>query len=271
MSIKVIEAESRKGLALGEVWQHRELAMLFVRRQIASRYKQMLLGGLWAVIEPLATLVLMTVVFGMLLRVDTNGFPYPVFAFAGLIPWMLFSKAAQAVAGSLHENMSLISKVYFPRLILPMAALGRELFDTLITVTILIILAASFGFLPTWRYLLIPVVLLTAGLTAAGMGLWMAALVVMMRDIRPLLAIVLQAGMYVTPILYSPAIVPAAMLPWYQLNPMYWAVEAFRWVLLGQPFAVTSSLYYSAAVATAMLLSGIFVFSAYEKVTVDVQ
>ncbi len=229
------------------------------------------MGGVWAVLEPLATLVLMTLVFGMLLRVDTNGYPYPVFAFAGLIPWLLFSKSTVAITGSLLENMGLLSKVYFPRLILPIAALCRELFDSLITVTILIILAAIYGFTPQWKYLLIPPALIGVGLAAASIGLWVSALMVKLRDIRPVLTIVLQAGMYLTPILYSPAMVPARFLPLYQINPMYWAVEAFRWILLGQDFQLTTSFYFSVVLVVTMLISGLFVFSVYEKVTVDVQ
>lgn len=272
MTIKIIDADSgQRGLSLSEVWRHRELAYLFARRQISSRYRQMLLGGAWAVLEPLATLALMTAVFGMLLRVDTNGYPYPVFAFAGLIPWFLFSKATMAVASSLQENMALVSKVYFPRLILPIAALVRECFDSLITVSILILLAAIFGFMPTLKYLLIVPVLLSVGMAAMGIGLWVAALLVRFRDIRPLLTIILQAGMYITPILYSPNVVPASLMPFYQINPMYWAVESFRWIMLGQPLQLTASFYGATALALASLVSGLFVFAAFEKETVDVQ
>tara|TARA_R110002020_G_scaffold3766_9_gene16571 strand:+ start:2077 stop:2895 length:819 start_codon:yes stop_codon:yes gene_type:complete len=272
MTLKIIDAKSRHTIPdLGEVWQHRELVQMLVYRQISSRYKQMLLGGLWAVLEPLSLLALMTVVFGAVLRVDTNGYPYPVFAFAGLIPWLLFSKATQAIASSLQDNMALISKVYFPRLILPLVALIRELFDSLVTVTILIILAAVYGFLPGWKYLLILPALFGVGLGAAALGLWVAALMVRLRDIKPLLTIVLQAGMYLTPILYSPAMVPARFMPIYQLNPMYWAVELFRWILLGQDIQITPSFYAAMGLMLALLVSGMFVFSIYEKVTVDVQ
>lgn len=272
MTFKIIEAKSRRVLPdFREVWQHRELIQLLTHRQIAGRYRQMLLGGLWAVLEPLAMLALMTVVFGAVLRVDTNGYPYPVFAFAGLIPWLLFSKATQAIAGSLQENMALLSKVYFPRLVLPIVSLARELFDSLVTVIILIVLAAVYGFLPGWKYLLIIPALLGVGLAAAAVGLWVAALMVRFRDIRPLLSIVLQAGMYLTPILYSPAMVPAQFMPIYQLNPMYWAVELFRWILLGQAFEITASFYVAVSLVLALLASGLAVFSINEKVTVDVQ
>jgi lipopolysaccharide transport system permease protein len=272
LSIKIIDAKhQRSGIGFSELLAHRELIILFIKRQIASRYRQMLLGGLWAVLEPLATLAMMSVVFGFLLRVDTSGYPYPVYAFAALIPWFLFSKTTLAVASSLQENMALISKVYFPRLVLPIAAACRELFDSLITVTILIFLAMSFGYWPSWRYLLLIPALASIGLAGMGLGLWMSALMVKFRDVRPLLTIGLQAGMYATPIFYPSSFVPAWLLPYYQLNPMYWGVALFRWIMLDQEMAVTPMLYVAVAGSLAVFASGLWIFSAYEKMTVDVQ
>lgn len=272
MNIKIIDAKhQRSGIGLRELAEHRELVMLFIQRQIASRYRQMLLGGLWAVLEPLATLAMMSVVFGFLLRVNTSGYPYPVYAFAALIPWFLFSKTSISVASSLQENMALISKVYFPRLVLPIAAAARELFDSLITVAILICLAISFGYWPTWRYIFLLPALLLISLGAMGIGLWMAALMVKFRDVRPLLTIALQAGMYATPIFYPASFVPAWLLPYYQLNPMYWGVALFRWIMLNQEMAVTPMLYISMIASVAVFASGLWIFSAYEKMTVDVQ
>lgn len=272
LTVKIIDARhQRSGIGLGQLWAHRELVILFIKRQIASRYRQMLLGGLWAVLEPLATLAMMSVVFGFLLRVDTSGYPYPVYAFAALIPWFLFSKASLAVASSLQENMALISKVYFPRLVLPVAATCREIFDSLITVSILVFLAIGFGFWPTWRYLLLLPALLLIALAAMGLGLWVAALMVKFRDVRPLLTILLQAGMYATPIFYPASFVPSWLLPFYQLNPMYWAVALFRWIMLDQHMSVTPVFYVSMAATAVVFCSGLWIFSAYEKMTVDVQ
>lgn len=272
LSIKIIDAEhQRSGIGLGELWAHRELVILFIKRQVASRYRQMLLGGLWAVLEPLATLAMMSIVFGFLLRVDTSGYPYPVYAFAALIPWFLFNKATLAVASSLQENMGLISKVYFPRLILPVASACRELFDSFITVLILIVLAVCFGFWPTWRYVFLLPGLVLVLMAALGVGLWFAALMVKFRDVRPLLTIGLQAGMYSTPIFYPSSFVPRWLMPYYQLNPMFWAVEFFRWILLGQPMTITPILYPAIGATACVLLAGLWIFSAYEKMTVDVQ
>lgn len=272
MQVTIIDAERRSSsLSLGEVWQRRELLYLLVRRHLSSRYRQMALGGLWVVLEPMAQLLLLTVVFGLLLRVDTNGYPYPVFAFAALTPWYLFSKVTLSVAGSLQENMGLISKVYFPRLILALAALAREYIDSMVTVVLLVLLAWCFGFPPEPRLLLAPVVMLAVGLAGMGIGLWCAPIMVKLRDVRQILSIALQVGMYATPILYSPALVPARALPYYQLNPMYWAVEMFRWLMLGQPFAVTISLAIGWLAALLVLISGLFIFAIFEKDAVDVQ
>jgi lipopolysaccharide transport system permease protein len=270
--MKIIDAKhQRSGIGIAELWEHRELVVLFIKRQIASRYRQMLLGGLWAVLEPLSTLAMMSLVFGFLLRVDTAGYPYPIYAFAALIPWFLFSKTSLAVAASLQENMALISKVYFPRLVLPIAAACRELFDSFITVAILICLAATFGFWPTWRYLLLLPALLLIATTAMGLGLWVAALMVKFRDVRPLLTIVLQAGMYATPIFYPSSFVPSWLLPFYQLNPMYWGVALFRWIMLDQKTLITPMLGASLVASAVVFATGLWIFSAFEKMTVDVQ
>ncbi len=258
-------------LDLREFWQHRELLMVFIRRNISTRYRQMLLGVLWSVLEPLALLLMMTAVFGFFLRAPSDGYPYPVFAFAALIPWLLFSKAAMSAAGSLLDNMGLISKIYFPRLILPVSAVARDMYDAIITLLILVVLAAAFGFWPTWKLLLLPVVVVAATIVALGIGLWLAAVMVRFRDLRPLLTIVLQLGFYASPILYSPTVVPERILPFYQLNPMYWLIELSRWIMLGRSIAITDSLYISAALTLLLLLSGIFVFTFNERATVDVQ
>lgn len=272
MEIKIIDARaSRWSLDLGEVWNRRELLRLLVLRAISTRYRQMVLGFFWSLLEPLALLGMMTFVFGFMLRVPSNGLPYPVFVFSGLLPWLLFSRATMAAAGSLQENMGLISKVYFPRLILPLSITARELFDSLIMIACLLVIAAAFGFWPTWRILLLPVLVLYVVILSLGIGLWTASILVKFRDIRPLLSIALQFGMYASPVIYSASAVPSSMLIFYQLNPMYWAIEGSRWVFLGQPVELSPALYVSAALTLCLSASGLFVFSIYEKLTVDVQ
>jgi len=272
VNVTSIESDRRFfDLSLREAWQRRELLRVFVWRAIAARYRQMALGILWSVFEPLALLAMTTIVFGYLLRAPTNGYPYPVFAFAGLLPWTLFSRAALASAGSLVENLSLISKVYFPRVLLPLAAVVREAVDVGVTLVIVVLLAWGFGFAPGWRLLVLPLVLAFVLVFALAIGLFTASVMVRFRDLRPVLTIALQLGLYATPILYAPSVVPAVLRPLYELNPMYWAIQASRWALLGQDFVATPALALSLGLVAALFVSGLLVFSAYERLAVDVQ
>ena len=266
--------ESRPGpvsFGLLALWSHRELLWIFLKRQISIRYRQMVLGVLWGLLEPLGLLLMMVTVFGWLLRVDSNGYPYPVFAFAALVPWQYFSKGTTAAASSLVENMGLISKVYFPRLILPVSGVLRELFDAAMVFLILVILAAAYGFLPGLRLLVAPVLFAYVGMSALAVGLWLACVMVPFRDIRPLLGLTLQAGMFATPILYPATLVPAAVLPFYQLNPMYWSVEFFRWMLLDKEIELNASFFISVGLIVGTLIGGLAIFAAAEKKIVDVQ
>lgn len=272
--MSVTRIESRRSafeLPLREAWQRRELLRVFVWRAIAARYRQMALGILWSVFEPLALLGMTTVVFGLLLRAPTNGYPYPVYAFAGLLPWTLFSRATLASAGSLVENLALISKVYFPRLLLPLAAVVREAVDVGVTLAIVVLFAWGFGFAPTWRLLVLPVVLAGVLVLALAIGLVTSSVMVRFRDLRPVLTIALQLGLYASPILYAPSAVPAALRPLYELNPMYWAIQASRWVLLGQPFEPTPAFAASMVLVLGLFVGGLYVFSTYERYAVDVQ
>lgn len=272
MNVTSIESRRRFfDLSLREAWQRRELLRVFVWRAIAARYRQMALGILWSVFEPLALLGMTTIVFGLLLRAPTNGYPYPVFAFAGLLPWMLFSRATLSAAGSLLENISLISKVYFPRVLLPLSAVIREAVDVAVTLAIVVLFAWGFGFAPTWRLLVLPLVLVGVLAFALAIGFWTASVMVRFRDLRPVLTIALQLGLYASPILYAPSVVPVALRPIYELNPMYWAIQASRWVLLGQPFDATPALAASLGLVALLFVSGLYVFSAYERLAVDVQ
>lgn len=272
MRVKVINAGRRSLLpSFSEVYDHRELIVLFVDRHIKSRYRQMALGIAWALLEPLFQLLLMSVVFGFLLRVNTNGYPYPVYVFAALIPWQHFTRTAMSVTGSLQDNLSLISKVYFPRIILPIAAMAREMFDTAIQLAILLILAAFYGYYPSLKLVLLaPVVLILISFAGAGLGLWAAAIVVRFRDVRPALSIALQGGLYLTPILYAASVVPQNLRFLYQLNPMYWGVETFRWLLIDQPLVWDWTLPVSLTLTAIMTALGIVIFSVNERTTVDV-
>ena len=271
VEVHIIERQRHFGFGILEVTKRLELLWMLAQRQISSRYRQMLLGVFWAALEPLGQLIMLTLVFGFLLKVDTAGYPYPLFAFAGLTGWWLFSRNLMAVASSLQDNMGLISKVYFPRLILPLAASMKELFDMAVMVGLLLVVATTYGYLPGLKVVLIVPLLLFAALFSLGLGLWLASLMVRFRDIRPMLGLILQAGMYATPILYSPALVPERFQFAYQLNPMFWVVELSRWALLDKPVAITAPFYWSLGISTLILASGLLVFSVTEKMAVDVQ
>lgn len=267
-----VDSEGDNLLAgISSLWSRRELVWIFLIRQISTRYRQMVFGIVWALLEPLALLVIMTLVFGRLLKVDTGGYPYPVFAFAGLIPWLLFTRASTAAASSLIDNMGLISKVAFPRLLLPLVAVLREVFDNGIMVIILVALAALYGYWPNIYIFAIPLVLAYAAMSAFVIGLWLACIMVPFRDVRPVLGLLLQAGMYATPILYPPSLVPSWILPFYQLNPMYWCVEFFRFILLKKDVLITHSFYFSVAIVGLAAISGLAIFNAGQKKVVDVQ
>lgn len=268
----IIQAQrSGVSLGIGGLWSQRELLWIFIRRQISVRYRQMALGVFWALLEPLGFLLMMSALFGILLRVDTGGYPYPIFAFAGLTPWLLFSKATTAAAQSLVDNMALISKVYFQRVLLPVASIVREFFDSMIALAILVALASMFGYLPGWKILLAPILLMYVAINALAVGLCLACIMVPFRDVRPLLTLVLQAGMYATPVLYPSTLVPERLLPYYQLNPMYWPVELFRWLLLDKSIELSSSFWISLIFVVAMLFGGLVIFDIGEKKVVDVQ
>lgn len=269
--IRVIARTTTINFGILEALKRFELLWMLAQRQIASRYRQMLLGVVWAALEPLGQLLMLTLVFGFLLRVDTAGYPYPIFAFSGLTAWWLFSRNLMAVAGCLQDNMGLISKVYFPRLILALAASIKEFFDIGIMLALLLAVSLLYGYIPGPRVIILIPILLFAGMISLGLGLWLASLMVRFRDVRPMLGLILQAGMYATPILYSPSLVPVRFQSLYQLNPMYWIVELSRWAVLNKEVIITPSFYWSLALSSLIVASGLLVFSATEKMAVDVQ
>jgi lipopolysaccharide transport system permease protein len=269
---KIIQAERPWWrLNLADAWAHRELLWLLMWRNVTARYAQMALGIVWAVLEPLALLLTLVLVFGYVVRVPTGGIPYPVFVFAAQVPWLLFSRATMNAIGCLQEHMALVSKVSFPRLLLPFASVFRDLFDAAILVVILVVIGLFYGFVPTWRLIAVPVILLGVLIFATGIGLWLAGSAVRLRDVRPIMLIALQMGFYLSPILFPTSMVPAAILPIYTANPMYWAIEASRWAFLAQPLAITASFYLSTALVIGVFISGLFVFAAQERASVDVQ
>jgi lipopolysaccharide transport system permease protein len=258
-------------LDLSDAFAHRELLWLLMWRNVTSRYAQMALGMLWSVLEPLAMLLTLVLVFGFLIQVPTEGIPYPVFVFSAQVPWLLFAKATMNAIGCLQEHMALVSKVAFPRLLLPFASVFRDFFDAAILVVILVVISGLYGYPPSWHLLMAPVLL--AGVTAysVAIGLWLAGSLVRYRDIRPIMQILLQIGFYLSPVLFPVNLVPPQYLAIYQLNPMYWAIEISRWVFINKPVELTPSFYISMLFVAALFVSGLFVYAEKERAAVDVQ
>ena len=257
-------------LNLGELWQYRELIGFFIWRDIKVRYKQTLLGAAWAIIQPVFTMVVFSLFFGKLAKVPSDNVPYPIFSYAALLPWQLFAKALNDASRSLVGGRNMLTKVYFPRLILPLASLLGGLVDFAIAFLVLL------GMMWYYRVPLTPqawTVLLflpLALLTALGVGLWLAALNVLYRDVGYALPFLTQAWMFITPIAYSSTLVPEKWRMVYALNPMAGVINGFRWALLDTPTGPDASMAISIAVALVVLVSGVFFFRRMERMFADV-
>jgi len=245
------------GLDLRDLWLHRDLFFFLVWRDVKVRYKQTVLGAAWAIIQPLLTMVVFTLFFGRLAKVPSDGIPYPIFAYAGLLPWTFFSNAITASSNSLVGNASLITKVYFPRMVIPAAAVGAGLVDLAIAALILVAMMAYYGFGLGWSALmLIPLVLMTA-LLALGVGMWMSGLNVKYRDVRYALPFCVQLWMYATPIIYPISFIPERWRWILVLNPLTGIIDGYRSALFGQAF------HWSEFVASTILTLLFLVYAAY--------
>jgi len=253
------------GLGFGELKGYRDLLYFLVWRDIKVRYKQTALGAAWAVLQPFLLMVIFSIFLGRLAGVPSDGFPYPVFAYSALVPWMLFASSLMASSETLVGNTSLVSKVYFPRLILPIAAAGSFVLDFLVAFTILVVLMAVYGITPTVNVLWVPLFSVLALLAAIGVGLWFAALNVKYRDVRHAVPLLVQVWLFATPIAYPSSIVPAAWRWAYGMNPMAGVVEGFRWALLGTPAPSVGMIVVSTAVTIVALFGGLAYFRRAER------
>lgn len=252
-------------LDLRALWQYRELFYFLTWRDIKVRYKQTVIGAGWAVLQPFLTMIVFSVVFGRFVGVSSEGVPYPVFSFSGLLPWTLFAVALSHSGTSLVSNSQLVSKVYFPRLILPMAAVLPATVDFAIAFMVLLGMMAWYGIVPSASIVLLPVFVLLALVTALGAGIWMTALDVRYRDIRYLIPFITQFWLFVTPVAYPSSYVPEQWRWLYALNPMVGVIEGFRWALLGQAFESNGMIYISAVVSIILLVSGLYYFRNTER------
>ena len=267
----VIEAGKSERHYWRDVWQYRELFYFLAWRDILVRYKQTIIGFLWAILRPLLTMLVLVIVFGKLAKLPSNGVPYPVLVFAALLPWQFFSSAFSEAGNSLISNSNMLSKVYFPRLVIPTSAVIVSFVDFLISGLILVGLMIWYGFFPDWRILTLPLFVLIAFTAAMGAGLWIAALNVKYRDFRYIIPFVVQFGLYVSPVGFSSAIVPEQWRLWYSLNPMVGVIDGFRWAILG----ADSQVYWqgfalSIILVVLIFVSGIIFFRRTEKTFADV-
>lgn len=259
-----------RGLGLAEAWAHRELALFLVWRRVKVQYRQMALGPLWMLLEPVLHMVVFTFVFGTLANLPSEGLPYPVFTFTALLPWTYFSSAANQASGSLLDNMRIISKVYFPRLIVPLAAALSGLVDLTVATGVLLALLVLLGYLPGLAVLTLPLFAGMAFVAALAVGLWTSAAAVWFRDVKYGMGFLLQAWLFATPVAYAAGLVPEQWQAVYQLNPMYWVVQGFRWALVGGGQAPGPAMLPSLALLLLFLVAGAFVFRRTERSIVDV-
>lgn len=266
----LIEAGHKDAHYWSDIWRYRELLGFLALRDIRVRYKQAVLGVAWAVIQPAVQALLLTFVFGKLARMPSGDVPYPMLVLAGLLPWQLFSTSFSTAGNSLVGNAHLISKVYFPRLIIPMSALGVGLCDMLVMLALVLPLGAFLGMPLTWHLLLLPLFIVAALLIALGAGLWVTALTVKYRDFRFITPFILQIGVFVTPVGYRTDFLPN----WRDLlalNPLSGVVDGFRWCLLGGRTEFdTSSLLMSFLIAALLLGTGIWYFRRTERTFADI-
>ena len=268
-----IVIEASKGwvsLKLGELWQYRELLFFLAWRDVKVRYKQAVLGIAWAIIQPLMTVVIFSVVFGQLANLPSEGIPYPVFSYAALLPWQLFSGALTRSGSSLVGNATLLTKVYFPRLIIPLSASMSGLIDFSISFVVLLGLMLYYGILPTWAILWLPLLVILVLVTALSVGLWLSAFNVQYRDVQHIIPFIIQAWMYVSPVVYSIELIPAGS--WriiYGLNPLTGVIQSFRWILLGA-HPPNEWILFSVGVVLILLVTGLYYFRRMEKIFADV-
>jgi ABC-type polysaccharide/polyol phosphate export systems, permease component len=272
-SANVVTIQPAKGIVpldLREVWHYRELIYFLTWRDLKVRYKQSVLGVLWAILQPLLSMVVFTIFFGGLAKVPSDGLPYPIFSYAALVPWTFFAGALNVSARSMLTSGNMVSKIYFPRIIVPLASILANLVDFLIAFVILIVMMFAYHIMPTINLLWLPLFLILSIITALGVGLWFSALVVMYRDFGYLLGYIATFWQYVSPVIYSSSMIPAKWLVLYSLNPMTGVIEGFRWALLGTVRVVSPLMFaISAAISVILFVTGMYYFRRMERVFAD--
>ena len=272
-SVERILIQPSKGLFhfdLRELWQYKELLYFLIWKEVKVRYKQMIIGGAWAILQPLLTMVIFTIIFGRLAKIPSDGMPYPVFTYTALLPWMLFAQALTRSGGSLVYNANLITKVYFPRLLVPLSAALAPIVDFIVSFLILLGMLAWYGIPPTLGILALPFFLALTLVTAMSVNLWLAPLNVKYRDVAHTLPFLSQIWMYASPVAYPLSLIPQKWQFLYSINPMVGVIEGFRWALLGKQSPNFMAMVMSIIVVMALFLGGIFYFKKMEQTFADV-
>ena len=270
-------ARGWSSLNLIDLWRYRELIYFLIWRDVKVRYKQTALGVLWAIIQPVMTMIVFSFFFGKMAKVPTGGIPYPIFSYTGLLPWGLFTKALSDAGRSLIQNRSMITKVYFPRLVIPLASVLSGLVDFGISFLVLLGIMLYYNFAPnsgyhiylSWRWLTLPLFILLAIVTSLGVGLWLSALNVIYRDVNYIIPFLTQFWLFVTPVAYSAQMFSEKWQFLISLNPMTGVVEGFRWALLGTDYGFGSWALLSVMISIIMMITGLYYFRRMERTFAD--
>lgn len=257
-------------LPFGELWDYRELLYFFVWRDVKIRYKQTAVGAAWAILQPFLTMLVFSLFFGRLAHIPSEGLPYPIFYYSALLPWMYFAASLQNATNTIVENQRVITKVYFPRLVLPLSATLSGLVDFGVSFLMFLVMMLYYGMRPTMAIFYFPMFLLLALLTALGVGLWLSALNAIYRDVRYVLPFLVQFWMFASPVAYPSSLVPIKWRWLYGLNPMVGVIEGFRWTLTGHGDPPGILLFASSLVVVTVLVGGLAFFQRMEATIADV-
>lgn len=266
----VIEAGRAERQYWRDLWRYRELFYFLAWRDILVRYKQTVIGVAWAVIRPLLTMLVLTFIFGKLAKMPSGGVPYPILVFCGMLPWQFFATAFSESGNSLVSNAGMISKVYFPRLVVPVSSVITSFVDFLISSVLMTLMMLYYGYVPGVSIVMLPVFVLLAFATAFGSGLWVSALMVRYRDFRYIVPFIVQFGLYVSPVGFSSNVVPEEWRWLYSINPMVGVIDGFRWAILGEQNIYWPGFWISVSGVILIIISGIWYFRRTERTFADV-
>lgn len=269
-ALRIVPLQPLPSLGIREIWTYRELLYFLAWRDLKVRYHQTILGILWAVIKPCSMMIVFSVFFGWLGRIPSDGLPYPIFVFAALLPWQLFAHTLSATSHSLVANQHLITKVYFPRLIIPISSMGIGLIDFGIALLVLFVMLLYYHIPIIPHILALPAFMMLGITSALGVGLWASALNIRHRDVGHAIPFVTQLWFFVTPVAYPSSLIPESWRAWYGINPMASVVEGFRWALFGSGVGIAKMFILSLLISSTLLLSGLYFFRRTEQTFADV-